>query len=127
MKIGAIGDFVFELSGEYANSIDELKRQRSWKYAEHEIVKGKSKLQSLGRQLDTVSFSGRFVDYFCIPIDEIHRLQDEAEKDEPLSLAIGDESFGEFVIESISETWRETDGSGNPRVIEFEVNLKEYN
>jgi phage protein U len=127
MKIGALGDIAFEFSERYANSIDELKRGRSWKYAEHEIVKGKSKLQGLGRQLDTVSFSGRFVDYFCYPLDEMHRLEAEAEKGEPLVLVLGDETFGEFVIESISETWRDVDGSGNPRVIEFEVSLKEYN
>lgn len=127
MKIGALGDIAFEFSEKYANSIDEMKRSRSWKYAEHEIVRGKSRLQGLGRQLDTVSFSGRFVDYFCKPIEEMRRLEAEADKKEPLVLVLGDETFGEFVIESIFETWREVDGSGNPRVIEFEVQLKEYN
>lgn len=124
--VGALGDIAFEISESYINSFEELKRQKTWKYAEHEIVKGKSRLQRLGRQLDTVTLSGRFVDYFCVPSSEIKRLEEEAEKIEPLVLVIGEETFGEFVIESISETWRETDNMGHPRVIEFEVSLKEY-
>lgn len=126
MKIGALGDIVFEVSEEYTNSITEIKRQSSWKYAEHEIIKGKSRLQKLGRQLDTVTFTGRFVDYFCNPLSELKRLKAEAEKKDPLVLVLGDEVFGDFVIESISETWHETDGAGNPRLVEFEVQLKEY-
>jgi len=126
MKIGVLGDIAFEVSEKYINSIIEIKRQSNWKYAEHEIVKGKSRLQRLGRQLDTVTFTGRFVDYFCNPLSEIKRLKAEAEKKELLALVLGDEVFGDFVIESISETWQETDGVGNPRVIEFEVQLKEY-
>lgn len=126
MRIGALGNIVFEFSETYANTLSELKRQKTWKYAEHEIVKGKARLQRLGRQLDTVTLQGRFVDYFCHPLQEIKKLEKEAEKKEPLVLVIGDEIFGEFVIESISETWIETDGQGHPRVIEFEITLKEY-
>ncbi|MBI3584194.1 MAG: phage tail protein [Nitrospinae bacterium] len=127
MNIGVLGDIAFEISEDHINNINELKRSRTWKYAEHEILKGKSRLQSMGRQLDTVSFSGRFGDYFCNPLEEIHKLEKEAEKGESLVFVFGDEIFGEFVIESVSETWRETDGLGNPKVIEFEVSLKEYN
>ena len=136
MKIGALGDIVFEITSDpadmggtspFANSIDELKRERSWKYAEHDIVKGRGKLQALGGQLASVSFSGKFVDCFCVPLTEINRIVEEAEKGEPLVFVVGDEVFGEFVIEKISETWSETDGNGNPRVIAFDVSLKEYN
>ncbi|HOP33226.1 MAG TPA: phage tail protein [Candidatus Hydrothermia bacterium] len=126
MKIGVLGGIVFEVSQLYVNSFSEIKRESTWKYAEHEIVKGKSRLQKLGRQLDTVTIAGRFVDYFCHPISEIKKMKTEAEKKEPLVLVVGDEVFGDFVIESINETWQETDGAGNPRVIEFEVQLKEY-
>lgn len=126
MTIGSLGDIVFECSEVYLNTFSDLKRQKTWKYAEHEIIKGKAKLQKLGRQLDTITFQGKFADYFCKPLTEIKMLEDEAEKKEPLVLVIGDETFGEFVIESIIETWKETDGIGNPRVIEFEIALKEY-
>ncbi len=127
MEIGALGDIAFEFSEDFSNSIDELRRQRTWKYAEHEIVSGKSKLQSLGRQLDVIAFSGRFLDSFCVPLTEITRLADAADNEEPLPFAVGDEAFGDFVVESITETWKEVDGDGNPRVIEFDIALKEYN
>ncbi len=127
MKIGALGDIAFEFTKYHSNSFDELKRERSWKYAEHEIVKGKGKLQALGRQLATISFSGKFIDTFCVPLAEINRIVEEAEKQEPLVFVVGEETFGDFVIEMIAETWRETDGIGTPRVIEFDVALKEYN
>ncbi len=126
MNVGCLGEIVFECSEEYTNTIAELKRQKTWKYAEHEIVKGKARLQKLGRQLDTITLQGKFVDYFCNPSSEIKKLENEAEKKEPLVLVLGDETFGEFVIETIVETWKETDGTGNPRIIEFEINLKEY-
>lgn len=127
MKIGVLGDIAFQVSEHSINSFEELRRERSWKYAEHEIVKGKSKLQALGRQLDQVTFSGKFISTFCVPTAEMKRLEDEAEKDEPLPFVVGEEIFGEFVIERVAETWRETDGLGRPLVIEFEVQLKEYN
>lgn len=127
MKIGALGDIVFEFSEIYSNSIEELARSSSWKYAEHEIIKGKSRLQRLGRELDTVNFRGRFIDSFCDPIEEIRKLKNEAEKDQPLMLVIGEEIFGKFVIESISESWISTEKDGKPKIIEFEVILREYN
>jgi len=126
MRIGVLGDIVFEVSQSKVYSPESLRRQSTWKYAEHEIIKGKSRLQKLGRQLDTVSLTLRFVDYFCVPLAEVKRLKEQAEKKEPLTLVIGDEVFGDFVIESIAETWVETDGNGNPRLIEVEVQLKEY-
>jgi phage protein U len=127
MRLGCLGDIVFEFSEQHANTFSELKRQRTWKYAEHDIIKGKARLQKLGRQLDAISLTGKFVDYFCSPLEELRRLTEEAEdKKDPLVLVLGDEAFGEFVIESIQDSWRETDGNGNPRVIEFEITLKEY-
>ena len=125
MRTGVLGDIVFEVSQSKVYSPESLRRQSTWKYAEHEII-GKSKLQKLGRQLDTVSITLRFVDYFCVPLTEVKRLKEQAGKKEPLTLVIGDEVFGDFVIESIAESWVETDGNGNPRLIEVEVQLKEY-
>lgn len=126
MRLGCLGDIVFEVSERHINAMSELKRERRWSYAEHEIIKGKARLQMLGRQLDTVTIAGRFVHWFCKPLLEIKRLEEEAEKKEPLVLVMSDETLGEFVIESITETWKEVDNEGNPRVIEFEMTLREY-
>jgi len=126
MQWGALGSIAFQVSSNYARSVTELSREHTWKYAEHEIAKDKSRLQWLGRQLDKITFKGKFFDWFCDPKTEIDKLIAEADKKEPLVLVIGNETLGEFVIEKIQETWKNVSAKGKLRVVEFEVTLKEY-
>jgi len=124
--VAVLGNITFQVSEKYALALYEFKRTHTYKYAEHEMAKGKARLQRLGKQLDTVTLSGKFVYPFCIPAKEMKRLLEEAERQEALPLVVGEQLIGEFVIEKIEETWIETDSQGHPRVIEFTLELKEY-
>ena len=121
-----LGDIAFEVSSEYARTISEMTLEHTYKYAEHEIITGKSKLQYLGKQLDKIGFKGILSDYFCNPEDEIKKLMNEANKRKPLVFVVGENVLGEFIIEKIRQTWKDVSVSGKVRTIEMEIELKEY-
>ena len=123
---GSLGDVAFEVSYEHVNSIGEAAFEHQYRYAEHQIVMGKSKLQWIGKELTKATLKGVLSDAFCKPKKEIEKLKKEASKNEPLVFVIGDEIIGLFVIERIKETYKEVSSKGDVRLIEFEAHLKEY-
>lgn len=124
--LGAWGDIVFEVSEQTIRGLKDLSRTSTWKYAEHEIVKGKNRLQTLGRQLDEVEIKAVLAHPFCKPAQDLKKLKEKADAKKAYPLVIGDEYFGEFVLTELSENWLETDSEGHPRVVEISMKLKEY-
>jgi len=124
--LGVWGDIVFEVSLEAIRGLKELYRRATWKYAEHEVVKGKNRLQALGRQLDEVEIKAVLAHPFVKPAQELKKLKEKADEKKAYPLVIGDEYFGDFVLEELSEDWVETDSEGHPRVVEISMKLKEY-
>ena len=119
--VAALGSITFEVSVEHINSFSEMSRSSGWTYAEHALCEGKPVLEAAGRRLDEISLKGLFHSRFCSPQDEIQRLNQVADKMEPLELVIGHDYKGKFVITELKETTK------NLVTITFEITLKEYN
>ena len=107
---------------EGAFGIEALTRSGEARYAEHATIEGKPSLQRLGPKLDTMQLTIRLHREFCVPEDEILRMDTFRLDGEVLALTTGAGDLrGSFVIESINEEQRQaaTDGS----IIEAVVTL----
>ena len=123
--IGSLGDIVFE--GVLTPEKESFKRKKEFKYATINNLL-KPKLQRLGDSLEEVEFEIKLVRYGDFsPEDWLKKLHNEAKKDKPLPLIIGNYVKGKFVITSVEETLKATDSKGNIVAIYVKVKLKEYN
>lgn len=118
-----LGDIVFE--GLYG--FDALTRRREMRYARHELVDGKPRLQRTGAALDTLSVGIRLNSQFMNPEANLRRLAEAQRGAEPLTLVLGNGAVaGDFVIESIDEVTEKTDAEGNIVAARVELALLEY-
>lgn len=125
--IGAYGDVLFEVSATRTAGPSELQLEREWSHAEHEIIKGVSRLQYLGRRLRVVKIKGVLADYLVDDVrSELERISAQADTGAPFPLVIGEESLGQYVTETMKETWTIVDGTGTLRRAAFELSLKEF-
>lgn len=127
MTVGAYGSVLFEVSAARTAGIHELRRSHEWDHAEHEIIKGRSRLQYLGKRLESITVKGVLADTLVDDVRaELAALVDQADTGEPYPLVIGNESLGQFVAEKLEETWTVVDGLGRLKRAAFEVSLKEF-
>ena len=115
-------------SADMIRTFGEVKRSAKARFAVHDVVEGKPVLQHVGRDLDEVSFAVRLdagagVD----PELEIETLRAMLDTGEPQRLILGGIPRGKFVLESLDETRRHTDGRGRLLLAEVGLKLKEYN
>jgi phage protein U len=123
---GSLGSINFVVSSSYVRSADELTKHKKYKYAKLEIIKGKSRIQSLGEDSDRITMRGIFSDNFCKVEYEIKKIEYEARKKEGLVLVVGEDLLGVFVIEKFRVVAKEVSNKGKLRLVEFEMNLLEY-
>jgi phage protein U len=91
------------------------------------MLQGKPRVQRTGERLDSISLSFMFHASFCNPSQEVQRLYDAMQAEEVLPFVLANGTvLGNFVIESVSDTIRKTDGIGNVIYLEAEAKLKEY-
>lgn len=125
--IAALGSIVFEVTSQRVFAPGEIERERRWDHAEHEIVKGPSRLQYLGRRLDVATVKGAVSTSLVDDVRaEIDALAQAADAGTPLAFAVGDRSLGTFVIDNLKEVWTNVDASGRLLRAEFELSLKEF-
>ena len=125
--IGSFGPVVFEVSESKVYTFDEFKRQTQAKFGTHELLGKKPKLEFIAPGLDSISF--QIVLNASLGIDiaaELVKLRDIVNNGQYHPLLIGDDSIGNFVIESLSESWRNISNLGRPQVVALDISLKEY-
>jgi phage protein U len=106
----ALGDIRFDLPA-YVTGTGMQRRQA---FARHDRIQGKPVLQAIGTDLEQISIDIVFHIEFTDPELEIVRLRAAADRQDPLPLIYGNGTYkGRYVIESIDETVRNTDGQGN--------------
>ena len=125
--IGTFGPVTFTSSTNRVRTFNGLQRQKGYRFAQHNVVAGKPKLEAIAPDLDVVSFSMRFdLGLGVIPEDEIQRLVDILDSGEAYQLVVGGEPLGLYVIESLSENRDKHDGRGLLLVASVDLQLKEY-
>lgn len=115
------------MSAKKIRTFDDFKRKTSAKFAEHEIVGLKSKLEFVAPGLDEISFQVIFSAFHGLnPLKETDQLREIVQKGEYNALVIGGKVLGNFIIDSISESWKHVDNLGNVLYIAVDLSLKEY-
>lgn len=106
--LAQLGDIVFELLKEPL----KWDGEKAWRYAEHPIIWGETKLQYTGHEPRAFDLSLRFHARFCDPETELQRLEAQAWKRgadgfrTPLALILGSgEVLGKYVITQIDREY----------------------
>ena len=122
---GALGSAVF--SGIKTPNKETFKRKSQYHYEEINTLI-KSKLQFINKKLEEIEFELEFNYFAGVDVEkEIAKLRDEANRNEPLTLIIGNKVIGKFVILEIEDVIKTTDRKGKLLSASVKVKLKEYN
>jgi len=125
--IGIFGSVVFETSSDRVRTFADFKRSGEARYGEHGRIGRKGILEFLGPGIEQISFSMLFsVSLGLNPRTEIDRLRDLRDAGEVETLILGGKPLGDFVVTSLSETWKRMDNAGRLLAAETAVTLKEY-
>ena len=123
MKLLSLGMFVFAID---TLAYDELQRKRAWHFAANGRVGAKDAIQFTGAALETVTLSGSAHIELAdgrVSLDKLIEMAAEGE-DWPLVDGLGN-VLGNFVITAIDERHRHFLTDGQPRQIDFGIDLLE--
>ena len=120
----ALGPFRFSLSGA---AYDELTRSSRWDWKPVDRVGELPALQYTGPQNETITLSGRIIPGFTGGAEQMARMRALAGLGMPMTLIDGTgRVHGLWVIESVEDTGTKHWRDGYPRMITFNVGLKQY-
>ncbi|MDR2946279.1 MAG: phage tail protein [Candidatus Adiutrix sp.] len=129
MIAGALGPLIFLVSHEQIRTFKDLVRERTIKYAKHDVLEGRPRIQHTGRDLDTVTLTvvlERMFAFDPAPDIAINALLLVAELAAEQPLVLGANYFSLWFLEKASVkhimyhqgmTWRAT----------VDLSLIEYN
>lgn len=123
MKLLSLGMFVFAID---TLAYHELQRKRAWRFANNGRVGAKDAIQFVGAELETVTLSGSAHIELAqgrLSLDQLIKMAAEGEN-WPLVDGLGN-VLGNFVITAIDERHRHFLPNGQPRQIDFGIDLLE--
>lgn len=127
--IGILGNLTFVASSEKVKTFNEFSKSSSVKYAKHDTLQGKPKLEYIGQELDNIKlkFFWRIEDKIN-PIKELDILRKSMLEEEVILFILGSKKVGsgKYIIESLDENNKRIDNKGNILAIEFNISLVEY-
>lgn len=125
--IGNLGSLSFVCSSDKVLTFQELSRSHETKWAKHEVIGKKPKLEWVGEGLSSVDLSIRFDASLGIkPKEGLAKLKRMLENHLYKTLVIGGEYLGKYVIESVEEERKIHDGRGVCMIATAKIKLTEY-
>lgn len=125
--IGTYGTITFEASADKIRTWDQFGRKGKARFAQHDVLDKKPRLQFTGLDLEEIGLSIRLdIALGVNPLAEINSLREMRDNGEEQSLMINGRPLGKFVLEDISEDWSQTDSAGRLLAAEVSLKLKEY-
>lgn len=125
--IGALGNIAFSVSPNVVKTFDGLKRSSTAKFASHNRHLKETLLEFTGNDPDKISFSMFLSVYLGVdPEAEAANLQAARRTGRIMRLVIGRKSYGNWVINSLSESYDRIDNKGNALVIKVDISLTAY-
>lgn len=107
-------------------SIEDISTNYGANFASHALIGRKPKLQYVAMNSRSVSMKLRYHYYYGDVKSARKKLLDKARDHQAGVLTFGSGvNFGTFVIESINETFSQTDDTGRLMVAEYDVTFKE--
>ena len=117
-----LGPFKFSLS---SAAPDEIVRSTGWDWKEIDRVGTTPQLQYTGPKAETMTLRGRLIPGFTGGPEQIARMRAMGDLGKPLFLVDGmGRVYGNWVIESVTETGSKHFKDGMPRLITFDLELK---
>lgn len=129
-QIGNLGKLiVFEVSSKKVLTFNNMKRNVSSRWAQHDIISGKPVSEFLGPGQQKITMQ-IFISamHGVKPRSIIEKLEDAVEKGNHFPLVIGGKKVGknEWAVESVSETWGEIIDDGKLLSAHLTLTLSEY-
>lgn len=125
--MGALGSLPFVCAFGKVLTYNDLSRDLSVRWAQHDVIGQKPVLEYVGDDLARVSLTIRFDSNLGVPpLIGLNHLQRMLENKEVKTLVLGGEYLGRFVIESVSEDRKFHSGAGVCIIAEASVNLIEW-
>ncbi len=128
--IAILQDVIFEVSNLFVNTFDNLSRTSKAKYATHEIIGQKPKLEFTGFELDEITFEmnlTRQLFGFIDPMWQVNKVRSYKETKQVLTFTMGSTVYGQYVIETVQDKAPHIDNHGNIYRIVLTVTMREYN
>ena len=110
-------------------TFDDFKRTSAGRWATHEVLGQKAKLEYIGPGLEEISFSILLnVGLGVSPKDELVKLRQIRDEGIACTLIIGNEPVTDnlVVLQKLDEDWQKFDGRGNLLVASVNLSLMEY-
>lgn len=125
--IGALGGVAFSVSTNLVKTFDEMKRSSTAKYASHNRHLKDTLLEFTGNDPDKITFSMTLSVFLgADPQAEISTLQAAQRSGRIMQLVIGRQSYGNWIIQSLSIDYERWDNNGNALVAKVSVSLTAY-
>ena len=125
--IGTLGSVVFSVSTKQVKTFDDLKRSGSAKFASHNRHLKDTLLEFTGNDPDKITFSILLSVFLGVDLKaEISNLEAAKRTGKIMHLVIGRQSYGNWVITSLSTDYDRIDNKGNTLIAKISVSLTEY-
>ena len=125
--IGTLGGVVFSVSTNKVRTFDDLKSSGSAKYASHDRHLKDALLEFTGNEPDKITFSMVLSIFLGVtPQSEISKLRAAQRAGRIMHLVIGRQSYGNWVITSLSTDYDRIDNKGNVLIANVNVSLTAY-
>lgn len=125
--IGTLGQLPFVCSSKKVLTFNNLKRTNSVRWARHEIIGKKPKLEFMGADLSTASLTMRFDSSLnAPPLFYLNRVKKMLDNRMYKTLIIGGDYMGKFVMEEVEEERLWHNGAGVCIAAEVRIALTEW-
>lgn len=128
MRLGSLGDIIFEVSpfGGRTVAPGQLSRERKARFEEHKVVGALPCLEFLSPELASVSMPIKLrADMGVNPLREADRLSALCKNGEVYRLIIAGWNWGYYAVESVQQEMRYTVGD-KIFAVDVKLTLKEY-
>ncbi|MEG2173556.1 MAG: phage tail protein, partial [Desulfovibrionaceae bacterium] len=123
--VGSFGHTVFSVSTDRVLTPSSFTRSVAARYEEHKVLGAAPRLEFLAPELPNMELAVRFHASFGVdPLAECNALEVACHTGKVEKLIIGGISWGDMILESVSETARHSGGAGGSGIAVIDVNLK---
>lgn len=129
MRVGSFGQTVFEVSTDRVLTPTAFSREVKARYEEHKVLGAPPRLEFLAPELPSMELSVRFHASFGVnPLTECKKIEAACLAGKVEKLIVGGSTWGDMVLESISENARHTGtgSAGGVALIDATLKFKRY-
>lgn len=129
MKVGSLGDIVFEVRDDKIITPRNVKWTDTANFAEHSRHCSTTLVEYVGDKPDTITLLLKLSDYLGVKtMEQLKKLKAYKRSGKTLRLIIGKKPYGrwKWVITKISVSMEYSDKRGNLTQADVQISLKEY-